>query len=117
GWDANSRLVARVDDNGNATAWTYDPLDRVLSEAYADGTRYAFEYDRDSNVRKVTDPAGSVATKSYDALNRLVQVDVARGAGVVGTTQETFSYDGLSRLVRATDDNGSLATTHTCEYV
>ena len=55
--------------------------------------------------------------KSYDVLSRLVRVQVQRGLGVGGTTEETYSYDGLSRLTRSTDDNGSANAVQTCAYV
>jgi len=104
-----------IDDNGNRTSFGYDALDRKTSHTFADGKKYEFTYDLDSNVKTVTDPNGSVITKTFDALNRLVQLDVARGAGVVGTTRETYSYDGVSRLVRSTDDNGAVAATQVWE--
>src|SRR5262249_55579448 len=64
--------------------------------------------------KQSTDANGSVVTRTFDALNRLTQVDVVRGTGVGGTTQQTYGYDGLSRLTSASDDNG---TGHLCEYV
>jgi len=37
-WDDTSRLVAQTDDNGKATTYTYDPLNRKTATRYADGT-------------------------------------------------------------------------------
>lgn len=42
---------------------------------------------------------------TYDALNRMVQKDITRAAGVIGTTQQTFEYDGISRLTKSFDNN------------
>jgi RHS repeat-associated protein len=107
-----------VDDNGNRTSFGYDALNRKVSQTNADGESYVFTFDRDDNIRTVTDPNGSVVTKVYDALNRMTETTVSRGAGVLGTTRETYSYDGLSRLVRAADDNGNAAqATQVTEYV
>ncbi|MEZ6186475.1 MAG: HYR domain-containing protein [Planctomycetota bacterium] len=115
-FDGNSRLTGIVDDNLNRTSFGWDALDRKTSQTNADGESYVYGYDRDHNLVSVVDPNGSVCAKTYDVLNRLVQVDVARAAGVVGTTQEVFGYDGLSRMTSAVDDNGA-APDQTCAWV
>ena len=90
-FDGNSRLVGIVDDNGNRTRNVYDALDRRVTHIYAiddldsGGTRrerFDYTYDRDDNVRTVTDPNGTVITKSHDVLNRLTATAIARAAGV-----------------------------------
>ncbi|MCB1121733.1 MAG: hypothetical protein KJT03_09305, partial [Verrucomicrobiae bacterium] len=116
-WDENSRLAAIIDDNNNKTSFGYDALNRRTAEIRPDGTRYDAVYDRDNNVRKVTDPNGSVITKSFDALNRVIQVDIDRAPGVEGTTRETYGYDGLSNLTSATDDNGDEGDTITSIFI
>lgn len=116
-YDGNSRLVGIVDDNGNRTGFTHDALDRRTVQTNADGEEFRFLFDRDDNVLQGTDPDGSMVTNAFDALHRLVQVDVVRGPGVEGTTRQTFSYDGLSRITTATDNNGSAPLTQTCEFV
>ena len=104
-WDANSRVTARIDDNGNATRYGYDDLDRPVQRTMADGTIHRMRYDADDNRIQVTDANGSVVGYRYDGANRTIGVDVARGAGVVGTTARTAEYDGLSRMTLATDNN------------
>jgi RHS repeat-associated protein len=116
-WDANSRLSAVVDDNGNRTMFEYDELDRRVRRVNADGEAYRYTYDRDDNLREVVDPNGSVVTRTYDALHRPVEIQVARAPGVVGTMRERIEYDGLSRHTRRSDDNGSPATEQVNDYV
>lgn len=122
-WDANSRLLAITDDNGNRTSYAYDALDRRIRQTNADLTIHAtihtYAYDRDDNLVSATDPNGSTVTRVYDAVHRLVESTIVRGPGVLGTTRETYAYDGLSRLTRATDDNGdaSGASTEAFERV
>src|SRR5262249_23044316 len=101
----NSRLDGLFDDKGNATLYQFDELDRVKLEVAADLTSKVVEYDRDDNVVRTTDANGTVAVRTFDALNRLTQVDVTPSTAwqVGGTTQQTFSYDGASRVTRATD--------------
>ncbi len=104
-WDGNSRLKTQTDDLGQTTTYDYDALDRRKLETYADGRRVRRTFDRDDNVRTLADQNGSVRTLPYDGINRLTRCEVARGAGVVGTTLQTWEYDGLSRTTKATDDN------------
>lgn len=115
GYDGNSRLTSRTDDNGNATAFEYDALDRMTRQVNADSTDTEYFYDRDSNLVQVIDPNGSVTTNDYDALNRLIDITVVRGTGVVGSTAIGLDYDGLSRLTASTDNNGGAP--QSCEYV
>ena len=106
-YDGDSRLTAITDDNGRVTSFEYDHLDRRVKQTLADGAVYTATYDRDGNLKTTTDPNGSTITRTYDALHRLVSLVVSPGAGVVGTTRQTFAYDGLSRLVASSDDNGT----------
>jgi len=116
-WDQNSLLTSLTDDNGNQTQYTYDDLNRRLTEtkgicvppALADRcdppTTTTYEYDPDDNVVRLRDENGSVIDCQFDAINRLTACDITRAPGVVGTTALTYEYDGLSRLTRATDNN------------
>lgn len=105
-WDDNSRLTARIDDNGNATRYEYDSLGRVTKIAYADGTERSFEYDVHSNPVLKQDANGNEIRSDYDLLDRLAQKTIATGSDVSSdTTFERFSYDGLSRAVSLSDDD------------
>jgi len=104
-WDDNSRLTARLDDNGNRTAFFYDELDRLVRQRFADGSETLFTHDRDDNIVAMTDPNGTARTAVYDAVNRLIRNDVARGPGVIGTTLQIFEYDGLHRNTFCLDNN------------
>ena len=104
-WDANSRLIAVADDNGNVTQYFYDKLNRLTKTRYADGKKTLLAYDRNSQVIEHTTNNGSVIHNSYDAIGRLVKRSITRAAGVQGTTEQTFEYDGRSLLTRATDNN------------
>jgi RHS repeat-associated protein len=116
-WDRNSLLMNVTDDNGNQTQYTYDNLNRRLTETkgvcvppmLADRcdppTTITTEYDPDDNIVRLTDENGSVIESQFDAMNRRVAATITRAPGVVGTTAITSEYDGLSRLTRATDNN------------
>jgi len=104
-WDTNSRLLSLIDDNGNATTYEYDALNRKVLETFADQTTVAYDYDADDNLINKIDQNGSIFTHDYDALNRLVSSEVAAAAGVIGSTQWAYTYDGLSRRTAANDNN------------
>ncbi|MCI0541732.1 MAG: DUF6531 domain-containing protein [Verrucomicrobiales bacterium] len=116
-YDGNSRLIGILDDNGNRTRFSYDALDRRVRQINADNEAFVTVYDRDDNVRQVTDPNGTVLQNTFDALNRLTRVSVARASDVGGTTEVTYEYDGLSRQTRSVDNNGATANAQVCEYV
>jgi uncharacterized protein RhaS with RHS repeats len=61
----------------------------------------------------VTDNNGTVWTNTYDSVDRLTATSVARGAGVIGTTSNTFQYDGLHRKTLLADNNDPLAPAST----
>ncbi|MCG8405183.1 MAG: DUF6531 domain-containing protein [Phycisphaerales bacterium] len=111
-WDDTSRLTGQTDDNGNTTTYIYDPLNRMIAEDYADCTQHAYTYDVHDNRLTMADANGSVATCTYDLLDRLTNKSIDRASiadgdtvDVLGTTFEIYQYDGLSRLVRAEDDD------------
>jgi RHS repeat-associated protein len=106
-WDVNSRMTARVDDNGNTTRYQYDDLNRLVREIFADGTMNVHTYDADSHRLQTTDENRSVIARQYDGIRRPTALTITRGSGVIGTTQQTFQYDGLSRITRAADNNES----------
>jgi len=113
-WDDSSRLVAEIDDNGNATEYFYDPLDRRTQIIFADGTGRDFEYDVHDNLMQEIDANGTTLRYGYDLLNRRIGTNaLVIGAGVSGeTTFEVFGHDGLSRLVLAADDDSTITRTY-----
>ncbi len=112
-YDLNSRIVRYTGIRNNADApaqfhttyFAFDNLDRLTQTLYADGKTTSQTYDAVGNVKTATDQNGSVATFTYDTLERLTNVSIARATGVVGTTIRTYGYDGLSRVTSATDNN------------
>lgn len=129
-WDDSSRLIAQTDDNGNATRYAFDALNRKIIERLADGTMHFVGsgnvfwpegesrptelsgffsgYDIHNNRVSTVDANGSAVATQYDLLERPRERNVLVGSGVSDdTTFELFKYDGMSRLVHA-EDNDSL---------
>ena len=111
-WDQSSRLLAQSDDNGNASVYHYDALNRKTAATYADGTVHTTEYDVHDNPTKMIDANGSIATCTYDLRNRLLAKSIVRGASLLGTTFENFKYDGRSRLILAQDDDSEVTRSY-----
>ncbi len=107
-FDGNSRLTSLTDDNGNATRYAYDALNRLSVETFADATTREYTYDRDDNVVRFKDNNGTIQVSVYDAINRRLRCDITRAPHVIGTTLNQYEYDGLSRLTRMTDNNDPL---------
>jgi len=108
-WDDSSRGTGRTDDNGNATRYVYDALDRMIEERFADGTRKVISYDVYDNPVTTTDANGSVVTATYDQLDRLSTRSIVPGSGVSSAiTFEDYQYDGYSRVIRLRDDDSTV---------
>ncbi|MBI3881920.1 MAG: RHS repeat protein [Verrucomicrobia bacterium] len=105
GYDANGRLISSTDDNGNTTRYFYDSLNRLVRQGLPDLTTNRFNYDPHDNLVVRVDANSSSVSNSYDALNRVTNRSIARGAGVVGPATEGYRYDSLSRIVRATNQD------------
>jgi len=105
--DDTSRLRSRIDDNGNATLYVYDALNRRVAEGSADGTTIeVVTYDIHDNRVLVRDANGSEIGSVFDLNNRCTSRSIVPGPGVSSdTTSESFQYDGLGRVARAEDDD------------
>lgn len=124
-YDGNDLVVARVDDNGYTTAYTYDNLNRTVAETYGicendpgddsceEPTTVLFTYDPDHNITSKTDQAGNAFTYTYDALNRRTRLDITPTPGFSGVTQQRFEYDGLNRPTLTADNHGPVVNTYT----
>ncbi len=120
-WDHTSRLISQADHNRNATRYAYDALNRKIATTYADNTVHTMSFDVDDNPVAMMDANGSIDSSRYDFNDRLISKAIRRGAGILGTTRETFQYDGRSRLVLAQDDDSQVTRSYnslsrvTCE--
>ncbi len=104
-YDADGRLVATVDANGNRV--TYDHQIASNREVYTDrlGNIRTFQYDSDGNVTSQTDALGNTSSMTYNADGEPLTETDALG----NTTTKTYDADG-NRLTR-TDALGNVQTT------
>jgi RHS repeat-associated protein len=94
GYDAvNQLLSATVTNAGNLInifAYAYDPAGNRLTEQVG-ASNYVVTYNGLNEIRTTTAP-GITRTNEWDALDRLVAVNI-------GNQRTEFAYDGLSRRV------------------
>jgi RHS repeat-associated protein len=120
--DPLGRQVALEDTLGNAWAWTYDSLGRVIEEVDPDSGRKSFTYDEVSGTDTQTDAKDQVTTLSHDTAGRVLSRQNTAGttsysygttAGCPGAcnvgrlvgvsfpgASMTMDYDALGRIVR-----------------
>ena len=92
-YDAVNQLLSDSVTNAgiqvNSSAYTYDPAGNRLSEQIG-SSNYTATYNGLNEIGTTT--SGATRTNEWDALNRLVAVNM-------GNQRTEFSYDGASRMV------------------
>jgi len=97
-YDAGSRLTKVVDTKAGTISYTYDGLDRVLSEVNPQGT-LGYTYDIAGRRTRMTVSGQSPTSYTYDDANRVT--GSTQGANSVGLT-----YDASGRRATLTLPNG-----------
>lgn len=107
-YDGKGNTTTHKMPEGGTTAFTLDALSRVTHQIEPSGDvaspTTVFEYDADSNVKKVTDPRGAVTEHFYDSLGRLVQTKNAHGDSMF------FAYDRSGNPRSTIDFRGATST-------
>ena len=108
-YDANGNLVASIDAKGNRTEQAVDALDRRTTLRYSDATTQRFQYDPDDHVIVEEDNNRLRRLYTFDALDRMILMDVDRsalasGISVEGANFAQFGYDALRRVVLERND-------------
>ncbi|WP_141960819.1 RHS repeat-associated core domain-containing protein [Actinoallomurus bryophytorum] len=94
-YDKVGNLTGITDASGNVTGYSYDLLDRRISENDPDSGSATTTYDLAGRMKSATDPRGQKITYSYDSLDR--QTDVWAGEENTGTRLAAFTYDTLAK--------------------
>lgn len=131
-YDAAGNLLTAANANSQY-AFTYDALNRPVTEQEPFGLTLAFAYDSAGNRISVQDSLGGVTTSAYDAVNNLssrqfggngqtsLRVDltytprnqlatVTRSGGLGGSQpvgSSAYTYDATGRLVHLQHQDGS----------
>ena len=106
--DKNDRLTSHKDDAQNETTLAYNARDLVTTETAADTFAKDLDYDLADNLTQWIDQNGTQVDFTYDDNNRNTARSITRGAGVGGTTSESYIFDALDRLTEAQDNDVTL---------
>jgi RHS repeat-associated protein len=105
-FDADGKLVALVDRNGNDLTFAY-ANGRVATITDTAGRDIALTYDASGRLSSLTDTASRTVGYTYNAAGRLATVTDVRG----GVT--TYTYDAAGRLATITDPNANVVVSNT----
>ncbi|MEK7855186.1 MAG: LamG-like jellyroll fold domain-containing protein, partial [Acidobacteriota bacterium] len=94
-YDTVGNLTKITDAEGNARNFTYDSLNRQLTNELAhkpsqQASIYYYVYDANGNRTQESDPNGKIANYTYDSLNRLTMKDDPATATIAETV---YTYD------------------------
>lgn len=104
---------------GRMRAFTYDPLSRLVTSANPETGTICYGlllsgscshgYDVNGNLVAKTDAHGTVATYTYDALDRLTSKRYSDGTMTAAFGYDGFAEDGTTRLAGTTNAIGRLS--------
>ena len=111
-YDNNGNTTKEI-RNGEATLYSYDSLDRLISVTYSDGSSVNYEYDALNNMTKETFSNGDVRDYVYDDKYQLKEIKLNGEAtdtftynetgAVTSHNDETYTYDMWDRLSAYSD--------------
>lgn len=110
-YDELRRLVRIVQDENETTPyseeWTleYDELDRLVRMNFPNSLSMEWDWDKESNLVKLTDVHGHVTEYTYYNDNRLYQVIIKRP--LQSDRIFTYSYDAAGRLLEIEYPSGT----------
>ena len=99
-------MAQHRDPNGQATAFKYDPLGRIIETVAPTGSKQSFSYDALGNRLSEISGEGHTTTYSYDSMNRVSSKKRSTGG------EDQYAYDATGSLAKETDANG-----HSTNYV
>ncbi len=99
-YDTVGNLTQVLDPLNHATTTTYDSRNRKKTVTDALNQATTFYYDFANNVIRIDRPDGTMETKSYDPLNRVLTDTVPQTATVNLTTWFTYNPSGTIASVK-----------------
>jgi RHS repeat-associated protein len=111
GFDSQSRLTSRTDQNGNTTEYEYDTLGRMTAVVHTVETRKLrteYEYDQMGNLTVQRDALGRETRYEYDGLGRRTKTILPDGTpqDLSDNLTNATAYDAVGNVTSTTDFNG-----------
>ncbi|KAB8168505.1 Rhs protein, partial [Streptomyces sp. 3MP-14] len=103
-WDAEGNCLSHTDAAGGVTAYEHGAFDLPVAEIRPDGTRYTFERDTESRIRRVTNAQGLTWEYLRDPAGRVLQETDFDGRTVA------YAYDAAGQRVSRTNALGQVIT-------
>lgn len=98
-YDANGNLTATTDAQGNSTSFSYDALNRLISEQAPDNSITEYNWQGDS-LSKVTDSRDNATEYQLSALQDVTR-QLSPDSGNSG-----YEYDAAGNVIATTDARG-----------
>jgi RHS repeat-associated protein len=111
-YDLDGNLTKITDARGGVTQYAYDGKDRVKQHIDQLNHSETYAYDGNDNVTNRTDRKGQQQVLTFDALNRLSQIQYKTNSGGVESTVN-YSFDAGDRLTQIADSaSGTITRTY-----
>jgi YD repeat-containing protein len=107
-YDGLNRLVTRTDANSGTRQYLYDGNGNLLSLIDERGKETKYTYDDNNRLTVITNPLNELTGIDYDAFDNIVSTREARGSLVERTS--TFEYDLRNLLVKELESNSRETT-------
>jgi RHS repeat-associated protein len=101
-FDAEGRLIALADSNGNTLSFAYDGAGNLTAITDTVGRTVSLSYDADNHLVQLTDPIGRTVRYAYDAEGHLISDTDPLGA------VQTYAYDADHHVTTITDRRGHM---------
>jgi len=99
-YDSRDRLLSRLDPDGVKIEYTYDAAGNRTSVNIPSG-KTSYTFDEQNRLKAVTDSSNGVTTYTYDLAGNLIKTTLPNG------TIETREYDLLNRLLYLQNSNST----------
>jgi RHS repeat-associated protein len=99
-YDSRNRLLSRLDPDGVKIEYTYDAAGNRTSVNIPSG-KTSYTFDEQNRLKAVTDSSNGVTTYTYDLAGNLIKTTLPNG------TIETREYDLLNRLLYLQNSNST----------
>jgi RHS repeat-associated protein len=104
-YDPVGNRLTLTEPDGNTTTYTFDADNRLIKKVNAAGDTTLTAYDGVGNIVSVTAPTTNVTTTTYDADDRVILVQDGGG------TVSSYTYDAVGNQLTRTDGNGNTTST------